>query len=692
MGCWTDWQEDNRLILSPYVDWEWRLYDLLDDPVSRLDRFTIMPALSDLGAVDSKAFRINARSLSKQANPPWDVFPCPRSSANGEYQREDFLNELLGDKRPDWLEQQQLDVELKPDDIVVGIVDTDIGLGHSRFRNSDGSTRVLAAWQQGAPWLGSPTYLPFGQQLDAREINRLLEKHSGNSLAGQLDQNGFYTEIGLLAPYPETKLGPLAKRAAHGTHVLGLLAGADPDDVESAEFIKRVKLLVVNLPPPIFFGQGGAFLDYYISFGLDWIRETYENLVSKFDHGAPPLVTNISFGKLAGAGDLRQNFVNTARGVDNSRTEWIFMPAGNDNLERCHAEMDLKQDEQNVAWRIQPDDETSNFLEIWTEQEFSRKDLDAFEGRLPLLLDVVPPGCEKGEIGGALLHNVGRFNAIRRDLKDAEGRIYCEWVGARSKINADEDQTVYRLRYLICLTSDAQGLKAGNSAPAGRYIVRAKRNQEAYDALDNKDAKLTARFLIQTDSVTLPYRRLARRSYFEDMGYKRFDQNGRPADVVSMSNGEELDTGSIVRRRGTMNSYALNKAVEAIAGYRRSDGVPAIYSASGRKGLPDVLPKAALPSDDGYAHLGVLSDGAQDGSKVALRGTSFASASAARLMINALLDGTGTEALDVDTVLDAKRPSHQEKVAWRQLKGWSRFKVGDKGRIKGGANTRVPRL
>jgi hypothetical protein len=90
-----------------------------------------------------------------------------------------------------------------------------------------------------------------------------------------------------------------------------------------------------------------------------------------------------------------------------------------------------------------------------------------------------------------------------------------------------------------------------------------------------------------------------------------------------------------------MNAYAVADGVVAIGGFRLNDRRPAPYSGAG-SGLDDAeigraAPTAAFPSDDGYAHFGLLSDGARDGSVMALRGTSFACAAATRLVTEAVL-------------------------------------------------------
>jgi hypothetical protein len=160
------------------------------------------------------------------------------------------------------------------------------------------------------------------------------------------------------------------------------------------------------------------------------------------------------------------------------------------------------------------------------------------------------------------------------------------------------------------------------------------------------------------------------RSYFDDPAYRRYDEEGRlvesecyPVDKAGKIQ-PDLIGESPVRRHGTMNSSASNKAVARVGGYRLTDGKPAFYSATGRgqtSGVDDGTsgsslmhdasgaPTVALPTDDGPAHFGILASGSANGSTVAMRGTSFASALAARWMVHYLMnckeEGRSTNAI-----------------------------------------------
>lgn len=674
MTAWTTWRDHPRMVTSPYVDW-WLMQHMLGPGPQPM---TMMPGLTrmdDFGALRDAAEALSGLGVDPLGFAPGTaadhaVFPVPGFAANPG-----FVSSLTGDS---WLPEMADSPVLTEDTLVAGVIDVDIALGHRRFRHADGTSRVLASWQQGAPWAGS-AHLPFGSALSQRDINALLTAHSQGDLTRPLDQDGFNRAAGLVDDDRPDSLRGLARREAHGTHVMGLVAGADP--VEHARFSDKVKLLVVNLPPASAYGEGGAFLDYYLVYAMRWIVETHARMARASGLAkSPPLLLNISFGKQAGAKDERQVFVREAKHL--SEADKILgqarfnaiLPAGNDNLSRVHGRFGLQPDEaRSLDWRVSPGDDTSNFVEIWVEKLHNPGTSLA-----PILVDVVPPGGAPGTFGPA------RSGQIT-ELRDGLGRIYCDAV-------PPEDGKSVRFRYLICLAPDmfAKGGKTG--AAAGKWQIRLK----------NADGIAHfVRATVQTDQATLPGQRNARRSYFEDTSYAIFDDTGREADtfayVAGASAAPDQDKGAQLQRRGTLNSYAANTYVATIGGHRQTDGRPAPYSASGigralyvnGRGTPTVT----FPSDDGYAHFGILSDGASDGSAVALQGTSFSCAIATRYLIENWLAGRFDpegESPDLLTFLREGPLQVPRPDAW-----WNapvgREKVGA-GRVAWQPERRVPRM
>ncbi|WP_157708676.1 S8 family serine peptidase [Roseovarius faecimaris] len=642
MSTWTPWRDHPRMVTSPYVNW-WLMQHGLGAGPSPMRMTPSLRRMDDFDALQGSLADFTALGHDPSAFMPggsgadWPVFPVPDSSANP-----DFLNSIDG--AGGWLPENANYPTVGADTLIAGVIDVDIGLGHRRFRQADGSTRVLASWQQGAPWGGGPGHLPFGAQLMESDINSLLAQHSSDGdLTRPLDQDGFNRAAHLVDMARPDGLHALATSEAHGTHVMGLVAGADP--VRDAPFSDRVRLLVVNLPPASAYGEGGAFLDYYLVYAMRWIVEMHARISNASGLAAtpPPLLLNISFGKQAGAKDERQVFVREARRL--SEADQILgqakfnaiLPAGNDNLSRVHARFELQPgDEQALDWRIQPDDDTSNFVEIWVEKLLTTGTVLA-----PIDIDVVPPGGTAGAFQPAASGQI-------TELTGGLGRVYCDAV-------EPEDGASVRFRYLICLAPDhfMKGGKVG--AAAGKWTIRFR---------NSGDTAHTVRATIQTDQATLPGQRNARRSYFEAADYMLFEQSGREADTFAYVDGASpapnLDRSATLRRRGTLNSYAANRYVATIAGHRETDGRPAPYSASGighpvhagGRGAPTV----SFPADDGAAHFGLLSDGASDGSVAAMQGTSFSCACATRWLIESWLAGQfdpQAEASDVQAFLRA---------------------------------------
>lgn len=623
MTSWSNWRDHPRMVSSPYVDW-WLMQHMLapgSRPARMVPALSRMDAFHDLqgSAGDVGGFGSDPSHFAPSPDGgELTVFPVPECSANSG-----FLDAIGSGEG--WLPETAGYPTIDEDTLVVGVIDVDIALGHRRFRTAKGNSRVLAAWQQGAPWSGGPAHLPFGHALMQSDIDALLKTHSRGDLARPLDQDGFNRAAHLVDPARPDSGHALAGREAHGTHVMGLVGGADP--AAAPTFSDRVRMLVVNLPAASAYGEGGAFLDYYLIYAMRWIVETHARIARASGLSkAPPLLLNISFGKQAGAKDERQVFVREVQKL--AKADRILglskfnciMPAGNDNLSRVHARFELPPGTGEVLdWRIRPDDGTSNFVEIWVE-----KLLHPDTTLAPIHLDIVPPGGVPGAFRPA---RSGQITELRGGL----GRIYCDAV-------PPEDGKSVRFRYLVCLAPDrfCKGGKVG--AAAGKWKIR----------LRNADRIAHyVRATVQTDQATLPGQRHARRSYFENPRYRLDEDTGRKADtfayVSRAAAPPDLDTGSILARRGTLNSYAANRFVATIAGHRESDGRPAAYSASGigqplhagGRGAPTV----SFPSDDGDAHFGILSDGACDGSVTAMQGTSFACACATRWLIERWLAG-----------------------------------------------------
>ncbi|WP_298975814.1 hypothetical protein [uncultured Roseobacter sp.] len=637
---WNDWDNKTKIPAwpAPYLDWanitfkeKYHEYVPVYDPVSLFQ----MRGLNNYKDRAISRFPVDADICNKEFEQNHE-----QASSNSR-----LLTEALDDDALPKIDQ---------DTILAAIIDVDIGFGHRRFRDENGGSRVLASWQQSDKWVDRlhdrDKLLPFGRTRFKDEIDGCLCDNSQNGLKSQLDEWAFNHQMGLADLRRQSANKGLLKGFAHGTHVLGLFGGVDPALATDKKFARRVKFLVVNLPPNAVYGEGGAFLDYFLGYGLHWVTEMYGRLMKQIAPAKPtPLVANISFGKQAGPKDEQQAFVRSLVEINaalktNLEDEVpsasramemlnIFMPAGNDNLSRGHASCTLNPGEdRGLDWVILPDDQSSNFVEIWAET----KDPDTSR-RLkssPLLVEVVPPGDTPSDFCPV------PPTVATRDLGEAVGRIYAHTIEVGSRNTGAQERNNpkpwFRYRFLICLRSpnfSELGSPDKVGAPAGRWKICIK------NRLENDDLKV--RMHIQTDAAPGPGQKVVRGSYFDDRDYIRTEYSGRVADTYTYVPGRndrvDLDRTSYVRRHGTLNSYAANKYVITVGGFRLSDGRPANYSGTGfgiwHKGRAVGAPQVLLPSEHGYAHFGILTDGATDGSARAVRGTSFASACAARFVL-----------------------------------------------------------
>lgn len=149
--------------------------------------------------------------------------------------------------------------------VVIAIIDSGIDYSHPDFRNPDGTTRILAMWDQSTPG-NPPAGYYMGTVYTAEDINRALE-------AG--------TATRRLEIVPEVDL------SGHGTHVAGIAAGNGA--ASNGRYIgaaPNAALLVVKLAP----GSSRSFpRTSELMQGIDWVvRYGLEYQL--------PLVINLSFG------------------------------------------------------------------------------------------------------------------------------------------------------------------------------------------------------------------------------------------------------------------------------------------------------------------------------------------------------------------------------------------------------------
>lgn len=557
------------------------------------------------------------------------------------------------------------------DAVIVGVIDSAIALAHERFRETDDGravrTRFLGAWQQGAAAVAGGR-AAFGRDLLQDEIEGLLAAAGG---AHGVEEGAFNRAAGLTKWDHPRGDRALDRNAAHGTHVLDLATGSDPADPDDAAHRALHPIIAVTLPPRPSIGAAGSFLEYFVIHAIEYILDLADATWTTFHHGAVPkegvhgfpVVINLSYGLLAGPKDGAMAVEKYIARIQRRRADarWspvrVVMPAGNDNLARGVA---LAQFRDNgpltIAWRIMPEDRTSNYVEVWTGRLDGQWNGDEPH---PFRIGLTTPD---GMVADPMAPKPGMV----RELRDGDtllARITCE-LNDNGMPGLDEKGTAFRFKYLICVAPTWRA--SGRAARAGVWTI----------TLERRGGLDAALLFVQSDqSLTYPDG-TALTSYFDQPTYRRHDARGRLIDTVGFpADGPPQDmdqpaadraTGPIaVERRNSLNAIANDRHIVTVAGYRATDGCPASYSSSGRghpKGDGQDGPTVAFPSDDGAAHFGRLGAGSRSGSVVAMQGTSFACADATRHLATALQAWHGS-----DRPADGNLPAREAKDIGRPL-------------------------
>lgn len=497
----------------------------------------------------------------------------------------------------------------KPPAVVAGVIDDGIAFAHERFLGADGTTRIEYFWDQAEPSSVWGTW-GYGREIDKRDPLEGIDKRMQNSRHGALvDEDELYRLAGYL---DQRKPGhkSIARRAAHGTHVMDLACGAGQRPAAGTR-----PIVAVQLPTETTADTSGATLGPQVFNGLAYIIDRADAIASDAGSGQLPVVVNVSYGLIAGPHDgsslleeAIDELLESCNHDDDKAPVRVVLPAGNNFLSRCHAGFSIPAGgTHELRWRVQPDDWTESHVEIWLPT-----------GADVMVTVIAPDGDAT---------NAFSFNAAQQLIID--GQVVGEAIyyppGAVGR------------RALVRLSLAPTGWPAGDKvlAPAGLWrIVLGNANGKA----DVSDVHAW----IQRDDTPLGYRRRGRQSYFDDPAYARFDDGGRAIEDDS----DPRTAASYVRRNGTLNAIAAGKHPIVVGAMRRSDWKPASYSGAGPvvrppgRGNPNPDgPEAMTVSDDSPSHFGIRAAGSRSGSSVAMHGTSVAAPQIARWVAEELALG-----------------------------------------------------
>lgn len=580
------------------------------------------------------------------------------------------------------------------DTVIVGIVDTGIALAHRRFRDKEGNTRFLASWQQSAKY-GGQGDLPCGREVYAAEINDALHTHSCGNMTGYLDEDAFNRDLELTDLVRPLGNRDLELSAAHGTNVLDLATGLDPEFADS-EDMRRQRIIAVNLPAQYSHGSAGNFLAYFSVYAFERILHIADAQWHK-KHPIPeegkimgfPIVINFSYGMQAGPKDGQHIFENAlkeiieARKLDANAEGWqgaspvrVAMPAGNDNLLRGAASIVMGENGSKsptvgyeakelleLPWRIKPADATANFLEIWTEAKGAKIFQDVLKHMKVCVTPPNGPEAQLTTLADRKTQVLGTNGFARAYVQHLKGYTW-DGKGKKAKKKDRNYEEGHRLSILIAVAATNSDLHDAPIAPAGQWQVKITYDREPVDVT----------LFIQSDQSAVRVSQNGLRSYFDHEAYLQYLENGALADNYSIDpdgknhrNHDNWAKHGPVQRKGTQNAMSsLEKdALVVIGGYNDEDGYPAPYSASTdgdrQASRGRTIITVSYPSENG-GQFGLLAAGARDGSVKAYRGTSMATALATRDIATAFLNGGADHSIGTEYWLRRESDKFEKTV------------------------------
>ncbi|MEL6461575.1 MAG: S8 family peptidase [Cyanobacteria bacterium J06621_15] len=296
-------------------------------PVSRLQSVRSSPCVISLQA--SQSLQLTTDDLTSQ---PEYLLEKLENKEN--------LTQNLTDKPRGFAPEQQ------SKDVVVGIIDLGCDFAHQNFRHLDGSTRILALWDQdGSSEPDSP--FGYGRVYRSAEINQALK-----------------------AENPYQALGYYPGQIAHGTHVMDIATG-NGNGTGSPGIAPEADIVFVhfsNGAVKAVLSDGGYAVDKSLGDttelveAVDFIFEIAQNR---------PCVINISLALHCGPHDgtaLVEQSIDALVGSKPNRA--VVIAAGNSYYKGIHASGKVpKNGYRDLLWDIPRGHWQYKALELWYDKQ-----------------------------------------------------------------------------------------------------------------------------------------------------------------------------------------------------------------------------------------------------------------------------------------------------------------------------------
>ena len=463
-------------------------------------------------------------------------------------------------------------------DTVCAIIDDSIGFANARFRKSATETRIEALWIMDGTNAHpvSEQFEVFGGLVLFREqIDALLRKYYSD---GAVDEAALYAHLDR-----EHDVGlNLLSSKTHGTHVLDLFAGA-PMGTPPSKSGER-PIVAVVLPQLAVRDSSGTHSEFFVQEAVAWIKNVAEHFTTA-ESEQIKLVTNFSFGLLAGPHDGGSLLEKSLATIPARPKSAAVLPAGNSFDSRTHAVAELGPENPtfSIEMEISPLNRLSTFVEIWRPKRATEND-----PRLTLSFDT-PWGSFK-----EVSPKFGQGFEWRHEEKVMMRTYHL------SAPRSGDGSLSRELAMFVILPTDASDEDLPR-APAGIWTVSLTLNSTEQETID---------LWIQRGGSVFGHPVLGRQSRFVA---------GQPG----------------VENFGTLNALATAEQVVSVGGYVRSGHFePTSYTSAGSPRFCRILPDASAPSDQSHSVPGILASGTFSGSYASLSGTSVAAPQVSRLLAN----------------------------------------------------------
>ena len=232
---------------------------------------------------------------------------------------------------------------------IIAFVDTGIDYSNPVFRNPDGSSRILAIWdqtlQEGAP----PAGFEYGTEYDRAQINRALQSENPYSVVPSRDENGHGTAVASIAA---------GSRIAQGSRFTGAAYDADILVIKLKEcktYLRDYYLIPEEVP-----AYQSTDIIMALEYADTFARSFYRPVIFCMALGS-------SYGSHSGNSPL-SNYMNRLAG---KRSRVFVVGGGNEGNSAHHYEGDLSpqngsEEETQEEIEIRVGENERGFLtEIW---------------------------------------------------------------------------------------------------------------------------------------------------------------------------------------------------------------------------------------------------------------------------------------------------------------------------------------